>query len=155
MSPIDDSVISLQEITQETLWPILKLEVSDKQNHFVASNAVSIAQAHFSDHAWFRAIYANETPVGFVMLYIDEEKPEYELWRFMIDKNYQGKGYGNRALEQVIDYVRTLPDAREMFTSYVPGDGNPGPFYRRLGFIETGEVEHDENVMRLSLGGDA
>jgi len=41
-----------------------------------------------------------------------------------------------------------------MFTSYVPGKGNPGPFYHRLGFIETGEVDDDENVMRLRFEGD-
>jgi len=83
MSPGNDPAITLREITQETLWPILKLEVSEDQNQFVASNAVSISQAHFSDYAWFRAICADETPVGFVMIYIDEEKPEYYLWRFI------------------------------------------------------------------------
>ena len=142
-------------ITEETLWPILNLEVSDAQKQFVASNAVSIAQAHFSEYAWFRAIYADETPVGFVMLYIDQEKPTYELWRFMIDQHHQGKGYGYQAMEQVIAHVQTLPNATEMFTSYVPGEGNPGHFYRRLGFVETGDVEHGENVMRLDLRGDA
>ncbi len=155
MSPKNDSVITLREITQETLRPILKLEVDDDQNQFVAPNAVSIAEAHFSDYAWFRAIYADETPVGFVMVSIDEEKPEYYLWRFMIDKNHQGKGYGHQAMELVIAYIRTLPNATEMFTSYVPGKGNPGPFYRSLGFIETGEIDDDENVMRLDLEGDA
>lgn len=150
----NDPIITLREIAQETLRPVLQLEVDDDQNQFVAPNSVSIAQAHFSDYAWFRAIYANETPVGFVMAYIDEEKSEYYLWRFMIDKNHQGKGYGHQALEQVIAYVRTLPNATEMFTSYVPGEGSPGPFYRRLGFIETGEIDDDENVMRLDLQGD-
>lgn len=154
MSPADKPVVTLREITQETLQPILKLEVRDDQSHFVAGNAVSIAQAHFSDHAWFRAIFANETPVGFVMVYVDEDKPEYFLWRFMIDKNHQGKGYGYRALELVIEHVRTLPNASEMFTSYVPGEGSPGPFYGRLGFIETGEVLDDENVMRLDMKGE-
>jgi hypothetical protein len=61
--------IALREITKENLSGILKLKVASYQEKFVASNAVSIAQAHFSPLvAWFRAIYADEVPVGFVML---------------------------------------------------------------------------------------
>ena len=143
--------VSLREITEETLRSILRLEVSDAQKGFVANNAVSIAQAHFSKHAWFRAIYADDTPVGFVMLYLDEEKPEYDLWRFMIDQNHQGKGYGHQALSQVIEYVRTLPGAKELYLSYMPGEGNPSPFYRRMGFEETGEWLDNEKVMKLDF----
>ncbi|MCB0192250.1 MAG: GNAT family N-acetyltransferase [Anaerolineae bacterium] len=143
--------VTLQEITEETLRPILRLEVADNQKHFVATNAVSIAQAHFSKNAWFRAIYADETPVGFVMLYIDEEKPEYFVWRFMIDKSHQGKGYGRQALLKVIDHVRGLPDAKELFLSYVPKEGSPLPFYRKLGFEETGEWDEGEKIMKLIL----
>ena len=87
--------VTLQEITEQTVGAILRLEVADHQKNFVASNAVSIAQAYFSKNAWFRAIYADETPVGFVMLYVDETKPEYVLWRYMIDRQQQGKGYGD------------------------------------------------------------
>jgi diamine N-acetyltransferase len=112
---------------------------------------VSIAQAYFSKKAWFRAIYANDTPVGFVMLYIDQDKPEYDVWRFMIDKAHQGKGYGREAMRPVIEHVRGLPGAKELYLSYMPGEGNPAPFYRKLGFKETGEWDDDEKVMKLIL----
>ena len=117
----------------------------------MAPNAVSIAQAYFSKQAWFRAIYANDTPVGFVMLYVDEDKPEYDVWRFMVDKAYQGKGYGREAMLQVVEHVRSLPGAKELYLSYVPSQGNPGSFYRKLGFKETGEWDEDEKVMKLTL----
>ena len=70
------------------------------------------------------------------MLYLDQEAPEYWVWRFMIDKHHQGKGYGYRALELVIAYVRTLPNAQELFLSYTPAEGSLSPFYRKLGFEE-------------------
>jgi diamine N-acetyltransferase len=72
---------------------------------------VSIAQAYFRPKAWFRAIYADETPVGFVMLYdshLGAQLPQrdyYEVWLFMIDARYQSKGFGRRAMELVIAYV--------------------------------------------------
>jgi len=149
--PATNVKVTLREITGETLEAILKLEVSDDQKRFVASNAVSIAQAHFSEYAWFRAIYADDTPVGFVMLYLDQDKPLYGVWRFMIDEEHQRKGYGSRAMQQVIEYVKGLPEARELMLSYAPGEGNPSPFYGKCGFVDTGECMGDEKVMKLTL----
>lgn len=145
------AVISLREVTQENLSDVLKLSVAEAQNQFVAPNPVSLAEAHFEPRAWYRAIYADETPVGFVMLYEDQQKPTYYLWRYMIDARYQGHGYGRQALELVIERMRNLPNAQEMLLSYVPAEGSPQPFYEKLGFVDTGEVDDGENVMRLAL----
>jgi diamine N-acetyltransferase len=146
----DDLSITLREITGETVRDIMRLEVTENQKAFVATNAVSIAQAYFEPKAWFRAVYAGDDPVGFVMLYEDPGKPEWFLWRFMIDHRYQGKGYGRLALEQVIGRLRGL-GAAELLTSYVPGDGSPGGFYHHLGFVDTGEEDDGELVTRLVL----
>ena len=90
--PGPNATVSLREITAATLRAVLRLEVAENQQRFVADNATSIAEAHFEPKAWFRAIYAGETPVGFVMLYLDREQPLYYLWRYMIDRRYQGHG---------------------------------------------------------------
>jgi len=133
-----NSIISLREVTADTVRAILKLEVSEEQKHFVASNAVSIAQAYFETKAWFRAIYADETPVGFLMLYDDPEKPNYFLWRYMIDAHYQKLGFGKRAMDLLIDYVRNRPGARELTLSCHPGEDGPEPFYRHYGLPAPG-----------------
>ena len=146
-----DSVITLREITEENLEPVLWLKVSQEQNRFVANNAVSIAQGNYSKVAWFRAIYADDIPVGFIMLSDDPEKPEYYLWRFMIDARYQGNGFGRRALEHVIEYVRTRPRADTFILGCVEGEGSAVGFYKSMGFRLTGEVEQGEAVMRLDL----
>ena len=143
-----DAVVSLREVTKDNLSDILRLKVKPEQDKFVASNAVAIAQAHFEEKAWFRAIYADETPVGFLMLYDDPDTNDYFLWRFMIDSRYQGKHFGEKALGQLIEYVRALPGATELLVSYVPEEGNPEPFYTDAGFIPTGEVHDGENVMK-------
>lgn len=146
-----ETVISLREVTKENLNAILTLKVKPEQQQFVASNAVSIAEAHYEEKAWFRAIYADETPVGFVMLYEDTVAGEYYLWRMMIGARYQGQGYGERAMRMLIEFVRNQPEATELLVSYVPVEGNPQPFYSHLGFVDTGEVSNGENVMRLPL----
>lgn len=125
--------------------------LSEQQQKMVAPNAIPIAQAHFSDKAWFRAVYADKVPVGFIMLYDDAEEPEYYLWRLMIAGPHWGKSYGRRALELLIEYVRTRPKAVELLTSFVPIEGGPEGFYRKLGFVPTGEVDDGEVVVRLKL----
>ena len=146
-----EATLSLREVTQETVNSILNLRVTKEQEQFVASNAVSIAEAYFSEDAWFRAIYADETPVGFLMLSDQPDKEEYFLWRFMVDVQHQGKGYGSRALELLIDHVKTRPNAKELFLSHVPGTGSPESFYCKLGFEHTGEQVGEELVMKLTL----
>lgn len=143
--------VTLREITAETVRAICNLEVAPEQRGFVAPNAVSIAQAHFSPRAWFRAVYAGETPVGFVMLDSDTESEEYFLWRFMVAAEHQGHGYGKQALDLVVDHVRALPGATRLVSSFVPGEHGPRDFYLRYGFVETGDVEGVEHVIELAL----
>ena len=105
-----DAVVTLREFTRENLDDILGLTVTSEQENFIASNAVSIAEAHFyPEVTWFRAIYADETPVGFILLDDDPVKSFYAVWRFMIDARFQKHGFGKRALELVIEYVKTCP----------------------------------------------
>jgi diamine N-acetyltransferase len=144
--------VTLREITKENLSDILRLKVAPHQENFVASNAVSLAQAHFEPQLpWFRAIYADDTPVGFLMLEDDTEQQMYFLWRFMIDERYQGRGYGRKALELLFAHVKTLPRGDAIYTSCVPAEGGPGPFYEKIGFVYTGEEEEGELGMRREL----
>ena len=146
-----DSKVSLREVTAETVRTICRLEVSEQQKHFVAPNAVSIAQAYFEPKAWFRAIYADEIPVGFLMLYDDPDAPEYFLWRYMIDARYQKLGFGKRAMNLLLEYVRSRPGARELALSCHPGEDGPEPFYRHYGFSHTGRMLDNEAEMKIAL----
>jgi len=150
-SPSPHTTVSLREVTQENLKSVLALKVTKDQEKFVASNAVSIAEAYFAENAWFRAIYADETPVGFLMISDVPEKAEYYLWRFMIDAEHQGKGYGRKALELLIEHVRTRPNAKAFYTSHRKGEGSPEGFYLKMGFIRTGEMWHGDFLMKLEL----
>ena len=154
-------VVTLREITAQTVRAVTALSVRDDQKRFVATNAESLAEALFKREAWYRAIYANEIPAGFVMLF-DEAlrtpappKPGVALWRFMIDKSYQGGGIGTAALELVIDHVRSTGRYASLQVSYYPGPGSPEPFYRRAGFEHTGREDEGEVILELPLAGNA
>ena len=143
--------VALRALTRDTLREILELDVEDSQKSLVASNAVSIAQAHFESDAWFRGIYAGDTPVGFVMLRDALEQRFCYVWRLMIDHTQQGKGYGSAAMSLIIDRARNLESVESIYLSHADRAGHAGPFYRSLGFVAPGEKDGDEIIMKYDL----
>ncbi|WP_438014265.1 GNAT family N-acetyltransferase [Sorangium sp. So ce315] len=155
--PDDTPPVSLREITRDNLDAILELSVAEPQKRYVATNAVSLAQAHFAPEAWFRAIYCGDEPAGFVMLEDyslvspPPEKLEIGVWRFMIDQRFQRRGVGRAAMLQVIEHVRRKGLFSSLLLSYVPGHDSPEAFYRSLGFRPNGEMNGQEVVLELPL----
>jgi diamine N-acetyltransferase len=149
-------MITLREVTAATVRAVTSLRVAPEQENYVASNAVSIAQAYFAQDAWFRAIYADEQLIGFAMLRDgtllspENAKPEVSLWRFMISHHYQKLGYGGEALSLLVSHARSRPGVKSFETSYVPGPNGPKDFYLAFGFHHTGEVKPSGEVC-LSL----
>ena len=154
--------VTLREITDENREAVLALRLAAGQERFVSSVEESLAEAVEYPHAkpWFRAVYASgEKPelVGFVMLSWNTEPDPPEiigpwfLWKLLIDERHQGRGHGTAVVREVADLVRA-EGASELLTSYVPEDGGPAGFYRRLGFVPTGDVDNNgEVIMRLPL----
>jgi diamine N-acetyltransferase len=150
--------IHLKRITAQTVIQICKLSetLSAQQRLMVADNALSIAQAHFSENSWIRAIYADDTPIGFLMLHTGSDYedgidcPGVFLWRFMIAGPYQGKGYGRQAVERLFAQLRAQ-GITELYTSCGVGEQSPEGFYKKLGFELTGEMYGDEIELKLKL----
>jgi diamine N-acetyltransferase len=151
--------VRLREITDDNRPLVEDLRVAPGQEGFVDGVRQSLVEAAATAHArpWYRAVYFGETPVGFVMLGDDVPAGNphipwrYYLWRMLIDARYQGRGYGRAALDQVVAYVKTRPDAEVLVTSVVMGEGSPLGFYERYGFELTGEMFDHEHVMQLRL----
>lgn len=148
-----DEDVQLREITESTVYWVCMLSdtLTEPKKSMVAPNAISLAQAHFNKYAWFRAIYAGKAAVGFLMLYDNHDEAEYFLWRFMIAEPYQGRGYGRKAIERLVEYVKTRPNAKELGVSCGLGDGSPKEFYEKAGFVSTGEMDDGELVLKMQL----
>ena len=141
----------------------LAVQAGPGQERFVASVEQSlrdaVAYAHGKPRYW--TVNDGDEVVGFVML-SDGVAPEvvrddphmispYFLWRLLIDHRHQRRGYGAAALDALVEYVRARPDADALYTSAVPGEGSPQPFYERYGFVPTGDIADDEVVLKLDL----
>ncbi|HEX2013227.1 MAG TPA: GNAT family N-acetyltransferase, partial [Roseateles sp.] len=140
--------LELVEITRHNLSDLLALDAGDGGLQ-VAPNMKSMAQAAVYAEAWPRGIAVDGALVGFLMLYdpsltAQPEEPEFSLWRLMIDRQHQGRGYGGAAVRALIAHVRTRPGADALQLSYVQdsaGALKAERFYRSLGFAPTGEID--------------
>ena len=153
--------VTLREITADNRDAVLALHTSPEQERFVSTVAGSLdeAAAHPEGKPWYRAVYADEEPVGFVMLSWDVEPDPprlngpWFLWKLLIDARHQGRGYGREAVRQVVELVREQ-GGTELLTSHVPGEGGPQGFYTRLGFVPRGDLDPSgEVILRLDLRG--
>lgn len=142
-------MIKLREITTDNLEEILNLKVAAYQEKFVSSTAHSLAQTYvYRTTAFPFAIYADNALVGFIMLGYYESRNQYTLWKFLIDKQYQNKGYGREALKQGIAYLKERFDAKEIFTGVAIGNETAKHLYKSVGFQETGMIEDNMEEMR-------
>ncbi|BCP56970.1 N-acetyltransferase [Streptococcus parasuis] len=160
-------MLKLETVNGENIWDILNLDVFEEQKEFVANNAVSLSEAYLVLKEQTEAqvfpfgIYDSNTLIGFMMIgygkcwqgAIDLADENYNLWRLMIDKKYQQKGYGKQAVELAIQFVKRLPcgPAKYFWLSYEPENQVAQSLYSSCGFYETGELDHDELIAKLDL----
>ncbi len=141
-------MVELREITSANLDDVLNLRIFEYQNKFVSSTAHALAQAYvYRETAFPFAIYAGDTLVGFIMLGYYKSRNQYTLWKFLIDKQYQKKGYGKEALLHGIAYLREKFNAREIYTGVLLGNEIAKHLYKSVGFAETGLVEDNMTEM--------
>lgn len=139
--------MTLRAIDTDNWHACVKLAVNDEQKQNVAENAVSLAQAAYEKQWYPHGIYVEDTLVGFLMFGTDQETKRVELCRYMIDKQYQGKGYGKAALEKLFDLIKIRYGAISFYTSIVPDNYAAKKLYESAGFRMTGEVMWEELVM--------
>ena len=148
-------MVSLRPITHANRAAVEALAVAPAQERFVSGVSESILEAaeHPDARALYWAIYADETPVGFVMIADEVGSPDYVahyLWKLLIDEHHQRRGIGSATLDLVVEYFRDR-GVGTMRTSAVPGEGSPLAFYERYGFERTGEPHGDEIMLRLEI----
>lgn len=140
-------VMTLRAIDADNWHACMKLTVSEEQKQNVAENAVSLAQAAYEKQWYPHGIYSDDILVGFLMFGTDQETKRVEVCRFMIDKQYQGKGYGKAALVKLFELIQIRYGAISLYTSIVPENDAARKLYESAGFEMTGEVMWDELVM--------
>ena len=160
-------MFKLKKINRNNIGEILKLEVFDNQKSFVATNNISIIEAYIAitenNDVFTFGIYKEDTPIGFLMIGFDVNsddegapkiaKGNYNIWRLMIDKKFQGEGYGKKAMDLALEFINTFPSgtAKYCWLSYESDNNVARQLYKSGGFVETEEKDGEEIVAILEL----
>jgi diamine N-acetyltransferase len=144
--------LSFRDITRDNFLECIRLAVRDDQR-FVASNVFSLAESRVDPACVPKAIYRDETMVGFIMYEIGRERGELHLSRLMIDQRYQHHGHGKGALDLLVEIAEGEPGIDTIALSTRPDNSYGIRFYERFGFRDTGELEDGEKAFVLHLPG--
>ena len=147
--------VELIDLSEENMKQCFQLKVSNDQMQYIASNEESWKAAKENEKvARPFAIYCDGKMVGITMFAFVEEfedpNDKYWLWRFMIDEDFQGKGYGTAALQAIIRYFKDH-GANNIRLSTKDTNAGALSLYYKAGFIDTGEMNDEEIVLQLDL----
>ncbi|WP_099831150.1 GNAT family N-acetyltransferase [Streptococcus suis] len=148
-------MIVLKPVDESSYQAVLDLTVAEADKGFVAPNVRSLADAWLyreNGDVFPHAIWADERVIGFALIDIDEDIQQYMLWRFMIGQEFQGRGYGQAALEAVIQLAQKHPVCNHLIVSYVKGNQKMARLLEKNGFVLDLEEER-ELVFRLETPG--
>jgi diamine N-acetyltransferase len=149
----------IRPVTKDNWRALIKLQVREDQMYYVSSNVYSIAEAQFGfdyEGHWDLhpfGIYESNDPVGFFMYGFNFEHPQFEAFilRFMVDENYQKKGYGRFGMEKMLAVFRADERIKAVGISYAPENDVARRFYASFGFVEPGRIFDEEVLAVLKL----
>ena len=134
--------MEFREIDKSNYWDCMLLTVDDSQEEFVADNKQSLVEAAYEDGLYTLGIYHKETMVGFILYDYDNAIPGWSMSRFMIGRQFQGKGYGKQAVLAFLDYIKEKHDVDKLYISVSLKNTVAHNMYTSIGFEELKEIEY-------------
>ena len=136
----------LISVTEDNWMDVASLSVKEEQKKYVAP-AIGILARGYVYRDCNAKIYAFENDgviVGTALVReFTDEPPGYDLQQFMIDEKYQGKGYGSRALELILDELRKEGRYDHVELCVKKADAEAIRLYGKHGFADSGYVDED------------
>ena len=134
--------MEFRAIDKSNYWNCINLTVDESQEGFVADNKQSLVEAAYEDGLYTLGVYHDGTMVGFVLYDYDDSYPGWSMSRFMIGKQFQGRGYGKQAAADFLDYFKKKHDADKIYISVALENTVARRMYSSLGFVELKETEY-------------
>ena len=148
------STVELREISEDNFIDAFNLKLAPGQEDLVSHPIRSLAQAYvYRKQCQPFGIYADGKMVGYVMVIYDYDVPEYDIWHMMIDKSEQSHGYGGKALDLVLEYIKTKPFGNSNRVALTCNKQNAiaKKLYENKGFLATGNEYDDEIELALTV----
>ncbi|HEL2737262.1 TPA: GNAT family N-acetyltransferase [Streptococcus suis] len=138
-------MIRLELVNNENFDEVLQVQLAPQDQRRVASVEYSLAQAWlYKDNRelYPYAVLSGQKVVGFVLLSIQEDK-SYYVWRLLIDKEYQNRGYGKEVIRHILSLAKEDSSCQKVSVNYVIGNHKMRYILEKLGFQSAGMTGHE------------
>ena len=136
----------LISVTEDNWMDVASLSVKEEQKGYVAPAIGILARGYVYRYCNVK-IYAFENDgmiVGTALVREFTDEPlGYDLQQFMVDKRYQGKGYGSQALQMILDELRKEGHYDHVELCVKKADTEAIRLYEKHGFVDSGYVDED------------
>ena len=90
-------------LSKSNFWNVRDLSISKEQNAFVldAKSSIGMALLYKTKKAYVQM--EGQTIIGLLVLDIDKKKDNYSVDIIIIDKKFQGRGYGKKIVKYAVD----------------------------------------------------
>lgn len=139
-------MIRITDVTEENWLDVAGLSVKEEQKAFLAPAIGILARGYVYRNCNARVwvIENDEAVVGAALVReFDDEPLGYDLQQFMIDGRYQGRGFGSRALEAILDALRREAHYDHVEVCVKKADTAAIRLYEKHGFTDSGYVDED------------
>lgn len=147
-------VITLRDITEENFAAIIAMKRPADEG-YVAPNVYSLAQAWLyrdNGDVFPYAIYSGDDPVGFLLLEEDDSERALRIWRIMFPEENTSKGYGTEVIRTVLERAQQMTSRFDVVACDCdPSNARAKHVYEKLGFVETGTINHGSQEMVFDL----
>jgi len=139
-------MIHLTEVTEENWLDIARLSVTEEQKCFLAPAIGILARGYVyrncNSHIFVIADDRQIVGVALVRDFIDEPLG-YDLQQFMIDRHFQNRGYGTKALKLILDFLKNDGRFNCVEVCVNKTDSPALHVYEKVGFVDTGYIDDD------------
>ena len=139
-------MLKLIEVNEQNWLEARNLSVTEAQRGYLDSPLGIIARGYIyrSDRARVIGIADGDTLIGLALVRdLDEEPACYDLQQFMIDRRYQGRGYGTAALRMLLSELEKERKYDCVEVCVKKDDAAALRVYEKAGFTDTGYIDED------------
>lgn len=139
-------MIRLLDVTEENWLEVARLSVNEEQKNFVAPAIGILARGYVYRNYNSRVIvFADDDNIVGAALVRDlgEEPACYDLQEFMIDRRFQNRGYGTKALSLILELLAAERKYECVEVCVNKEDAPALHVYEKAGFVDIGYIDDD------------
>lgn len=139
-------MIHLAEITEQNWLDVAKLRVTPEQQDYVANPVGILARGYVyrNCNARVMAITDESQIIGVALVRDFTDEPlGYDLQQFIVDAQFQNKGYGTEALKLILASLQEEARFDRVEVCVNREDAQALHVYEKVGFVDSGYIDPD------------